>query len=179
MWMFLEWGRMLLEFVLSLFSLQLILHDFVIWLSLSRWLRALYFAFPIFCPCECWHGGIKKRELQSNSHNPNSNPCLHQRQNKSDRETELFWMFLGFLSVLHRNANIFRLQVEEVRLLWLCFFNIHYFMMKEIIKESCDVSTHSKIALNPRINVHKPCISFFNSIIYIIFMSALRKWERY
>lgn len=177
--MFLKWGRVLLEFVLSLFSLQPILHDFVIWLSWSRWLRALYFASPIFCPCECWHGGIKNRELQNNSHNSKSNAYLHKREKKSDSETEHFWIFLGFLSALLRNVDIFRLQVEEVRLLWLCFFNIHYFMMKEIIKESCDVSVHSKIAMNPRINVHKPCISFFHSSIYILFMSALRKWEGY
>lgn len=101
------------------------------------------------------------------------------RVRKSVSETENFWIFLSFLSLPLRNVGIFRLQVGEVRLLWLCSFNIHYFMMKEIIKESCDVSMHNKIALNPRINVHKPCISFFHSSIYILFMSVVRKWERY
>lgn len=44
--------------------------------------------------------------------------------------------------------DIFRVQKKKARLFWLFLFNIQFFMMKEIIEESCDVSMKSKIALN-------------------------------
>lgn len=72
--------------------------------------------------------------------------------------------------MLLRNVGILRLPVEEARLLWLCPFNIQYFMMKEIIKESCDVSMHSKIALNPRINVQTVHLLFPFYHLYIIYV---------
>jgi len=70
--------------------------------------------------------------------------------------------------------DIFRVQKKETSSFWLCWFNNQFFVMKEIIEESCDVSMHSKIALNSRMKVHKPCISFFHCSIYILFMSTLR-----
>lgn len=128
--MFLRWGRVLLEFFLSWFSLQPMLHAFAIWLSWSMWLRALYFASPIFCPWECWHGGTKNRELQSNSHNSNS--YLHQRQKNSDSESEHFWIFLGSF----QKRGIFRLQVREVRLLWLCHSISTILWWKRLLKKA-------------------------------------------